>query len=336
MANRIHQASDKLFKQSMANLKVAEDFFKQHLDIKLYRQIDWQSLRLDKETFIDRDYKAHAADMVYQVKTADDKAMYFYLLCEHQSKVDRWMALRIFTYVLKLIERHHKQHPNDKLAAVYPMVIYSGRPKWTASQDLYDLFGEQGEWAREYLTQYQLIDIHRLEDQDLRQRLLAGVMQYSLKYQKIRELKSYLKVLIPWLERLDFQGSEDYAVVILSYVVDGLEDDSNKDVFTQLISQISSEKLQDEAMTLAQQFRQEGFEKGLEHGKTLAQEFKKEGFTKGIEKGVEQGVQQGRRAERIALARKMLCEGLDVSFIQRVTELSKEEMNKLYDELLSA
>nr|MCH9770238.1 Rpn family recombination-promoting nuclease/putative transposase [Gammaproteobacteria bacterium] len=177
MAKLIHQAADKFFKQSMSRISVAKEFFAQHLPEGIYQKVNWSSLCLAKETFIDKSYKSYAADLVYQVDTTKAKKMYFYLLCEHQSKVDPWMAFRFLIYSIKVMEYHRKQYPESELPVVYPMVIYSGQAIWTATQDLFELFGEQASLARQYLTQYQVIDVCRLKDEELQQKILAGIMQ---------------------------------------------------------------------------------------------------------------------------------------------------------------
>ena len=67
MSRHIHQASDKLFKLSMAKLPVAIDFFKANLPKELLAKTDLKSLKLEKQSFIDAAYKATEADVVYSV-----------------------------------------------------------------------------------------------------------------------------------------------------------------------------------------------------------------------------------------------------------------------------
>lgn len=67
MAQFIHQPQDKLFKQAMADNRVAEAFFTTHLPDELLAQVDLTSLSLTPHSFIDEAYKATEADVVYQV-----------------------------------------------------------------------------------------------------------------------------------------------------------------------------------------------------------------------------------------------------------------------------
>ena len=61
-----------------------------------------------------------------------------------------------------------------------------------------------------------------------------------------------------------------------------------------------------------------GYDKGLSAG-----------IEQGIKQGVEQGIKQGEENKKIELAKKMKQEGIDIETIQKITELSKEEISKL-------
>lgn len=84
----IHQPHDKLFKMSMEEIAVAQEFFQTYLPQPLLARMDFQSLKLEKQSFIDEVYKTSEADIIYSVRIADSWS-YLYILCEHQSTVDR-------------------------------------------------------------------------------------------------------------------------------------------------------------------------------------------------------------------------------------------------------
>ena len=50
---------------------------------------------------------------------------------------------------------------------------------------------------------------------------------------------------------------------------------------------------------------------------------------KGIEEGIQQGIEKGIEKEKIATAKKMLAEKIDIELIMKITELTKEEIEKL-------
>ena len=53
------------------------------------------------------------------------------------------------------------------------------------------------------------------------------------------------------------------------------------------------------------------------------------GYDKGMERGLERGIEQGEKNKTIELAKKMKSQGLDNETIQKITDLSIEEINNL-------
>jgi len=96
----IHQPHDKLFKQSMADLRVARDFFKAHLPAELLKRVNLQTLGLVHDSFIDGDSSKKESDLIYSVQLKSGQCAYFYILCEHQSTIDDMMAFRLLTYIV--------------------------------------------------------------------------------------------------------------------------------------------------------------------------------------------------------------------------------------------
>lgn len=65
MNKSINNPHDMFFKRAMSDIRVAKDFFQQHLPETIKKRIDFDSLRFHKETFIDEELKLSAADVVY-------------------------------------------------------------------------------------------------------------------------------------------------------------------------------------------------------------------------------------------------------------------------------
>ena len=104
----------------------------------------------------------YANDIVWQVplhgRREDDAGgawLYLVVMLEFQSTVDYGMALRIRNYVDNLhmeLWRGRRLRRRDRLAPVLPIVLYRGRPRWTAAARVIDLVtpgatGEGGEEA---------------------------------------------------------------------------------------------------------------------------------------------------------------------------------------------
>jgi len=147
MTQIIHQPHDKFFKSSMTDIRVAKDFFEAYIPSEILQKIDLGSLKLEKETFVDANYQASEADVIYSVQIGNSLG-YLYVLCEHQSEVDNYMAFRLFGYILRILETFHKQSASLPLPVVYPLVVYTGKKSWIVSRDFFELFGEHSTLAK--------------------------------------------------------------------------------------------------------------------------------------------------------------------------------------------
>src|SRR4051794_16944343 len=91
---------DKIFRKAMENLMVAMEFLDTHLPKDIRRFIDLSTLKIEKESFIERKLKNRASDVLFSVNFNGNPG-YIYLLLEHQTKCDHFMALRLFKYMLE-------------------------------------------------------------------------------------------------------------------------------------------------------------------------------------------------------------------------------------------
>ena len=53
------------------------------------------------------------------------------------------------------------------------------------------------------------------------------------------------------------------------------------------------------------------------------------GYDKGLDEGIKKGIAQGKKDNTLELAKKMKEQGLDIEMIQKITNLTKEEINNL-------
>ena len=268
MKTSIHQPHDKLFKLALAEIAVAKEFFSTHLPTDLLKVIDMNTLKLEKETFVDENYKSTEADVVYSAKMGNTTT-YLYLLSEHQTNVDPWLSFRLLVYTIRIMELHHKQHPHDPLPLVYATVVYTGDEPWNVPLDIFPLFAEAQDLARQIMFKpYQLQDVKRTSDDALRQQELSGLVAFVLKYRQERDFQKFLKKFLPWLHQVEVHH-EIYGTslgrIVLKYVIDN-SPEGNKDLLVQEAKHYLSQELQGDIMTIAQQWKQEGIQMGMRQG----------------------------------------------------------------------
>jgi len=308
MPKIIHQSNDKLFKKSMADPRVAKEFLTTHLPKEILDSIDLSSLAVENNSFIDKEYKAYETDVLFSVDIAHESA-FIYILCEMQTEIDDHMCLRLWIYLLRILDRFRKNHPKKPFPLVYPLVVYSGNKPWAASRTLFELFGEKSEDAKSiFESPHQLIELQKFSDNDLRKRQWSGLMEYVLKHRKVQKAQAFFDYLFSWLYEVELNHGTDFGKDMLEYVIDDIHISEEIKLFLEKAEQHLADKLRGEAMTLAEQFKRQGIQIGMEQG---------------IERGIDKSKQQ--------IALKMLSEGFNKLLVAKITDLSIHEIEELLE-----
>lgn len=95
-------------------------------------RLDFSTLEPVKGHYVSEDLRDRADDVVWRVRSGEDW-LYLYLLIEFQSRVDRFMALRMMVYVGLLYQdliRNKQLEPSGLLPPVLPIVLYNGERRW--------------------------------------------------------------------------------------------------------------------------------------------------------------------------------------------------------------
>jgi len=327
MKNNITSPHDRYFRSIMSDPKVAREFFEHHLPSNIKKVIDCSTIRPQKDSFIQDNLKQQIADLLFSADFNGEKG-YIYLLLEHQSTPDKFMPFRILKYVIAIMEEYLKKTGKKRLPIVYPMIFYSGNQPYKYSTDIFDLFEGDRELAKDILWQpYQLIDLSKMLDKNLKKDILYSFFMRTMHYaheKNIKILTDYLKELIKNLDRIESIGSVEYFHVTIEYIFRTFN--ISKEGFSRIIKDNLQLVGEEENMaTLAEQFRQEGYEKG----RALAEQLKQEGMQKGMQKGMIEGMQEGVKKERKTVAIRLFSKGMTIAEIAAITNLSVSEIETL-------
>lgn len=296
---------DRFTRSSMSHPKVSEEFFQKHLPEKIKNIMDFSSIELQKESFIDDKLKQQIADLLFAVKF-NGQPGFLYILFEHASSSDPLLPFRMLKYMIAIMEEHLKTIKIRKLPLVYPIILYTGEKPYAHSMDLFDLFplGEQKLAKETLMNPYHLIDLTQVSEEELKRYLWFGMMARTLKHIHDPNILPFFMSILDDLRELETHGEESYIYSMITYIVGVGETLCQADLLQAIrkLESIDEEKLM-----------------------TLAEYLKPEVFKRGIEKGIE----KGRRQERIEMVKTMLLKGIDLETVANVTELSKTEIQKL-------
>ncbi|TAK73139.1 MAG: Rpn family recombination-promoting nuclease/putative transposase [Gammaproteobacteria bacterium] len=282
---QIVHAHDKFVRTAMSDLQVAREFFTMHLPHDIRQAMNLNHLVLQPRSQIDEMRKEVIVDLLYKTTIAEREA-YLYLLVEHQSTPDELMAFRMLKYSCNIIDEHLKRTKKKTLPLIYPMVIYHGERPYSYSTDIKDLVDAPPELVERYFLQpFQLIDLAKIDDKELKQYAWAGVMEFALKHIYARDVLPHIIDIIDVLCYLDRSGGRSYVSLVLQYFLER-GDIQDIETFFRLINEHISEEIGEKVMTGAERL---------------------------IEKGIEKG--------KLEVAKQLLAKGIEMAFVAQVTGL---------------
>ena len=179
MSKPTYHSHDHTFKAVLGFPEARKQLLQQHLPEVIKERIDFNSIKLEKQNFVEPDLQAKVVDILISAKLKHNKGTaYIYILFEHQSTADQNMPLRIREYNIKILKMHKKEHPKDKLPVLANLLFYHGRPSpYPYTLNIHDQFTDP-ELAKTYLDKTILIDIKQIPDEVLLKNAWSGL--YSI------------------------------------------------------------------------------------------------------------------------------------------------------------
>ncbi len=291
-SSRIVHAHDAFVRTVMSDMRIAREFFTVHLPDDIKSLINLDHLILQPRSYIDDVRKESTVDMLYKTLMNEEEA-YLYLIVEHQSSPDELMPFRMLKYTCNVMDHHIKTSKQKKLPLVYPLVIYHAERTYPYSTDIKDSVAAPREIIERYfLKPFQLIDLGRIDDQELKQHAWVGVMEFVLKHIFARDILPFLQDIAEILRSIACSGGRDFVSIVLQYALERGEL-KNKPAFFELINTQISSEVGEKVMTLAEQLRAEG-------------------------------VQQG----KIEVAERLLAKGEKAAYVTEITGLSLDKLLK--------
>ena len=307
--NPLHQPHDKLVKSTFSDSDNARAFLKAHLPRKLARRIDWTSLTLVSGSFIDPEFAATSSDLLFTAKI-DGQPAFLYILFEHQNQEDPLIGLRLLTYMVRIWNDYLRNNPGaTKLPPILPLVLAQDNKPWKTSTrfaDLIDIPEGAGEEIKKHIPdfEFQLVELFRMPFEKI---LGTPMGILTLRALKAEKLQALLDDTV-WDESLLIQLPSASFEMLMRYILDR---DLDKPAFRRRLKTLRNPKLSKNAMSLAEQYRQEGIRKGRQQGR-------------------QEGHQEGRQEGLIFSKQQDILEALEIRF-QRVPEGLREEIEAIID-----
>jgi len=261
----LHQPHDKIVKATFSDIANASAFLKSQLSADIVPHIDWSTLRVESGSQIDAEFSASSSDLLYTVRLGGEDA-YIYVLFEHQSTEDPWIALRLLSYMAGICKNHVRKAPaaGMRLPLILPLVLAQDNKPWKTSTRFADLVQAPESLAGAIQKhtpdfEFQLVELFNMPFEKI---LGTPMGILTLRVLKAEKISALLDDAV-WDEMLMVQLTPEAFEQLLRYILDR---DIDKPAFHRKLKTITDPKLSQNAMSLAEQLRQEGRQEGREEG----------------------------------------------------------------------
>jgi predicted transposase/invertase (TIGR01784 family) len=311
---------DQFFKETLAQPGAASDFLRYYLPESFVRLIKPESARRVEDSFVDQELREHLSDVLLRVELKTKGEAFIYVLLEHKSSPDRWVALQLLRYLVRIWEKARLEG-SKRLPLIFPVVFYHGRVKWRVSKRfsaLLDLVGETEE-LRENLPEfrYHLCDLAELDDEDMKgDAHLQGAMRllkYIFRSEIGERMEGAFRVV---MEGMEEGGLDEQAIAFIHYL---------------LKTGKATER------EIGRVVRRINEAKGGKMMETAYDRILNKGVRQGMQQGVQQGMQQGSRETALSLTLRLLRRRLGRISHQaekRIRGLSTTKLEELSEALL--
>ena len=307
--NEKHQRHDKIVRDILNDKEEVVKIINKYVNVE--NELKKEEIEKYETRYITKNYQNKEADIVYKLK---GKEVYF--LLEHQTKVEKAMAYRMAEYSLEIMRSRieNKIYEQTKYPRVIPIVIYTGKPKWTAERFLNSIQEEYKIKSNKSQLQlgYNLIDI-RNKEKAIEDDLLISKISIL---EKAKNTEEILEIIDKIAKKITNEGKRENLKRIVEYLLD---DKILKDEMEEIKEKLKNEE-RDDIMRVHEVIRRDRENYAKEYAKGVAKEARKE--------GVQTGLKNGKLEQAILDAQKMLAEKLDVNLIMRITGLKKEQFMK--------
>ena len=280
---------DAAYKGLFSYRRMVEDLLRGFVAPEWSDALDFSTLEKLPAEYVSDDLRRRHGDMVWRVRFRDETWLYLLVMLEFQSTADPYMAVRILVYTALPYQdliRRGALGDGGRLPPVLPVVVYNGRPRWSAPVEVGDLIAPVGEALACYQPsqRYFLLDEGRWGEDDLPRRNLVSALVGLENSGSAESLSKVLGALSDWLR--------------------DSEDDELRRAFVEWIRQVVLPGRFPGAALPVERALEGGGAMLAESVKEWTEQWFREGREKGIELGLERGLERGRAEERALLCRQ--------------------------------
>ena len=224
------------------------------------------------------------------------------------------MAERILEYCVEIIRMAKKQqeiktNEDFKLPAICPIVLYTGKRKWTAKTTYMELQENWYEMPKRLECSYELIDVNQYSKEELIEERTS--ISKAMLMEKISSDKEFIEVLEQVVEQDLTKEEQEF---LMDIIVNTAKEKINKEKVKELKEKIIGKGGENMVIENLSRIWDMHYERGVNQGK-------KEGKKAGI------------KTERKKIIMQMIKNNIKDDIIKKVTNTSEKELKKIKDKI---
>ncbi|MFZ1751391.1 MAG: Rpn family recombination-promoting nuclease/putative transposase [Saprospiraceae bacterium] len=153
MAKKIYNIHDKFVRESFSDPSRAIAFFEKFLPSDVLEYLDIDSLKVQKESYMNEALKEHFSDLVFEVSMKNDAQTKadVVLLFEHKSTPDKHVLIQLGYYLFA----HWSKvlAAKQKIKVIIPIIYYQGMKEWE-KPEITAIFDNYPEVIKNYLPKF--------------------------------------------------------------------------------------------------------------------------------------------------------------------------------------
>jgi len=229
------RSHDTLFRFVFGDAETLAELLRAQLPGEVAAAIDWASLRPADRDFVDEVLQERRSDLLFEVDLHGRPAL-LHVLCDHKSDDERFTALQLVRYTVRILDRWLLEHDGAKwLPPVLAIVVHHGDRAWASPRNLADLHELQGRHGpsrlslRTFLQPYLLRSGFLLVD-------LAAMDEVAIDAMRLSAVGALTLRFLQFLRRSDPAQSATLIAGWTHLVAELLEHPRGRDVVTALFS----------------------------------------------------------------------------------------------------
>ncbi len=296
--DKVDNVHDHFFKKVFANEENVRSFLQIALPQKILNELDLSRITLDMTGYVSDKLKGYFSDIVAQTMMKSESQgkieTDIYFLFEHKSYEDPQVMIQILKYMYYTWQKDTDE--GKQLRVIVPIVFYHGEKKWSIPTSFHDQFNISKE-VKKFLLDFKYIlfdtntwDFHEPGNEALGDNVFLLTAMLLFKSAYHDDTETIQRVLAFW-QKSGLHKDRERLLFFLTYIV-----------ATQEISPDELGKMLTESQM-----------NGGDIMPTLAQRW----------------VKEGKKLEKVKIAKKLIKKGIDLNIIAESTGLSRQEVEKM-------